>query len=142
VAAVSIHLEIALGPEYRYRSGPPFVYQGDVTVSVHLVDAKGLLDDVAVSGSPTELDRLADTLRAAAAHGRAEQPNGRTGQLGGTCTPSSLLDTWGDEAVARRLARGDPPWLDADAERLLPGTNPSGGTNPGGGQGADDEGER
>jgi hypothetical protein len=125
VAAVSIHLEVALGPEYRYRPGPPFVYEGDVTVAVHLVDAKGLLDDIAVSGSPDELDRLADTLHLAAAYGRAEQAPGRTGQLGGMCTPSSLLDAWGNEAVARRLTHGDPPWLDPDIEHHLPSQAPS-----------------
>ena len=75
--AVSVHLEVALGSEYRYRVGPPFLYEAVVTVSVHLVDAKGLLDDVGISGSPAELDRLADALRAAAAHGRAEPPPGQ-----------------------------------------------------------------
>jgi hypothetical protein len=118
---VSLHLEVALGPEYRYRPGPPFVYEGDVTVSVHLVDATGLLDDVGISGSPAELDRLADVLRAAAAQGRAEETHGRTGRLGGTCTPSSLLDAWGDEAVIRRFARGDRPALDPGTEQRLPG---------------------
>ena len=136
--AVSVHLEVALGSEYRYRVGPPFLYEAVVTVSVHLVDAKGLLDDVGISGSPAELDRLADALRAAAAHGRAEPPPGQAGPVGGTCTPSSLLDAWGDEAVARRSAGGDIPWCDSDAEYRLPG---QAGTGAGEDQDAS-EGER
>jgi hypothetical protein len=71
VAAVSLHLEVALGPEYTYQPGPPFVYEGAVTISVHLHDAKGLVDDVGISGTPDELDRLAGALHHAAAQARA-----------------------------------------------------------------------
>jgi len=73
VGAVSVHLEVGLDPGYTYRPGPPFLYEGAVAVSVHLDDAKGLLDDIALNGSPDELDRLADALHRAAATGRAEQ---------------------------------------------------------------------
>jgi hypothetical protein len=68
---VSLHLEVALGPEYTYRPGPPFVYQGVVTISVHLNDTRGLLDDVGISATPEELDRLAGALHDAAAQARA-----------------------------------------------------------------------
>jgi hypothetical protein len=71
VGAVSLHLEVALGPEYTYQPGPPFVYESAVTISVHLHDAKGLLDDVGISGTPDELDRLASALHHAAAQARA-----------------------------------------------------------------------
>lgn len=74
MGAVSLHLEVALGPEYTYQPGPPFVYEGDVAISLHLNDAKGLLDDVGINGSPEELDRLADALHDAATQARtAEQ---------------------------------------------------------------------
>jgi hypothetical protein len=86
VEAVSLHLEVALGPEYTYRPGPPFVYEGAVTISVHLHDAKGLLDDVGISGTPDELDRLAGALHHAAAQARAAvgwlpgQPDAQDGE--------------------------------------------------------------
>jgi hypothetical protein len=68
--------------------------------------------------------------------GGADQAEGQAPRLGGKCTPSSLLDDWGDEAVARRFARGDLPQLDPDAEHL-----PLGQAGAAAGEDQDDGGE-
>ena len=81
--AISVHLELGLSAEHTYRPGPPFRYEGEPTISVHLDDARAPLDDVAINGAPDQLDRLATALHQAAATARASATSRRAGKDGG-----------------------------------------------------------